>query len=96
MKTYSKEKLEGYQILGKVLLIHWSYKETLATEDTESGWGCEEVKVNVSDSRSTMIEKVIFSRYSTGAELAAINNGGVYKEDYLSFRVLAKKLVDGI
>jgi len=96
MKTYSKEKLEDYQVLGKILLIHWDHKETPATEETESGWGCEEVKVNVSDSRSTMIEKVMFSKYSTGAELAAINNGGVDKEEYLTFRVLAKKLVTDI
>ena len=43
-----------------------------------------------------MIEKVMFSKYSTGAELAAINNGGVDKEEYLTFRVLAKKLVTDI
>jgi len=95
MRVSSKDKLPEYQVIGKKLRIHWDFKEIPATDDRDGGWECEEAVCSVSASRSEIIEAIIRTKYSTyGAELAAIQNGGVDAEEHQAFRAFAKFLAD--
>jgi hypothetical protein len=42
-----------------------------------------------------LIEQLMARRYTTGAELAAINNGGEDYEEYLAYRAKCKELAIG-
>ena len=96
MRVNSNDKLPEYQVIGSKLRIHWNYEEVPETEDTPSGWSCEEAVVSKTASRSQIIEAIIATKYPTlGAELAVINNGGQEYEDYQAFRAMAKSLADG-
>ncbi|MDX1408411.1 MAG: hypothetical protein R3330_09765, partial [Saprospiraceae bacterium] len=63
--------------------------------EIETYWTAEEALCRVSDTRNVLIEKIMASQYTTGAELAAINNGGEDYEVYQAFRAQAKALADG-
>lgn len=97
MKVYSGEMPKVYDVSGQELRIHWDMKEVQSTgidETVITQWECNEALCLVSDDRSTLIEKIIGSVYSTGAEIAVINNGGAAYDDYQQFRQLAKSLAD--
>ena len=87
-----------YEVSGKELRIHWDITE-VTREDPEGKpetfWTAQEALCRVSDVRNVLIEKIMASQYTTGAELAAINNGGEDYEAYQAFRAQAKALADG-
>lgn len=98
MKVYSDAQLPVYQVIGQTLRVHWGFAEE--TKEQPDGSEivqhvCYEAICNKSDIRNTIIEKIMASEYSTGAELAAINNGGQDYEAYQAFRLQAKSLADG-
>lgn len=100
MKTYSNEQPETYQVIGKTLRIHWNIQEVTkeGMDGTETVWEADEALCDKGDSRDKLIEKIIGSVYSTGAEIAAINNAADKPEahaEYQAFRQEAKDLADG-
>jgi hypothetical protein len=96
MRVKSSTKLPEYQVIGPTLRIHWNYEEVPETEDTPAGWSCDEAAIPKTASRGQIIEAIIATKYpTTGAELAAVNNGGQEYDDYQAFRATAKSLADG-
>lgn len=98
MKTYSNEQPETYQVVGKVLRIHWNIEEVTkeGMDGPETVWEADEALCGVYDDRSSLIEKIMATAYpSYGAEVAAIVNGGDDAAAHESMRTLAKSLADG-
>ena len=99
MKTYSSERLPTYQVSGQELRIHWDAKEVPASwmnDEPQNQWEQEEAVCNVSDSRASLIEKIMATKYPTyGAEVAALCNGGDDAAQHEAFRAQAKSLADG-
>lgn len=100
MKTQASTKPETYQVLGRTLRIHWDEQEVTreGIDGQETYWEANEAECEISDGRNVLIEKIIGSVYSTGAELAAINNKDSKPEDYVAYQSLrakAKELADG-
>lgn len=101
MKTQSNDKINAYDVSGMELRIHWNIEQK-TREEMNGGvttyWEADEALCGRFDDRSTLIEKVIATEYSTGRELAAINNQATDPEAYAAyqaFRVQAKALADG-
>jgi hypothetical protein len=97
MKVYSQEQLPKFQVSGSELRVHWGAKQVpVSSIDGDQGlqWEQNEALCNVNETRSDMIEKIIASVYTTGAELAAINNGGEQYAAYQAFRAQVKVLVN--
>jgi len=66
---------------------------------TETMYQYDQVKVAASASRDQIIEAVIASKYSTGAEFATINNKDTRPDEYSvyqSFRLQAKEIVNQV
>lgn len=98
MKVHSNQKLPVYQVLGQTLRVHWDQSEQTVQDmdgNEETIFVCQEAVCQKQDNRNTLIEKIIASVYTTGAELAAINNGGEDYQAYQDFRQVAKDLADG-
>jgi len=102
MKVSAGRQFETYERSGNEIRIHWNIVQN-DKEDMDGNvvpqWEADEVVVSVLDSRSAIIEAIIGTTYSTGAELATINNKDTDAEAYAayqSFRVLAKSLADNI
>ena len=97
MKVYSLDKLPDYEVSGTELRIHWGAEEVIKNNMNEDiiHWVQNEALCNSTDNRGQIISKIINSIYDTGAELSAINDGGVKYENYQTFRLLAKSLADG-
>ena len=102
MKTVSNNELETYQILGRTLRINHSH---VAVENTDTMTAKVRIEhtyytaiCDVTDDRNTIIEAIMFSKYTPSQEFATINNMNSKPEAYASyqdFRVLAKSLADG-
>lgn len=93
----SSYELPKFQILGHTLRIHFNQTTEevtdMSTAEVRTDHVSEEALCTTFDSRSQIIEAIIKSRYrTTGAELAAINNGDPDYSAYQSFRQLAKTL----
>jgi predicted Mrr-cat superfamily restriction endonuclease len=100
MKTYASTQPESYQVLGNTLRIHWDAKEITreSMDGPQTQWEANEAVCDINDGRNALIEKIIGSVYSTGAELAAINNKDSKPDDYAEYqalRIKAKELADG-
>lgn len=101
MKSYSTTKPEAYQVLGSALRIHWDMVEMTREGmdgQPETQWESNEAVCSTTDDRHTLIERIIGSVYSTGAELAAINNKDSKPDEYAAYqalRIKAKELADG-
>ena len=101
MKVYSGDQPEVYAVSGQELRIHWDIQEIqIETMDgeTETQWVANEALCNPKDSRDTLIEKIIGSVHTAGAEIALINNKDTDPEayaEYQAFRAEAKALADG-
>lgn len=101
MKTQSTREFQVYEVSEQELRIHWDITENSREESdgsTSTYWEAREVVCNTYDNRSTIIEAIISSEYSTGRELSTINNKEDSPEEYLNyqaFRVKAKALADG-
>jgi hypothetical protein len=100
MKTQAGYQIQPYEVSGYEVRIHWNIEQK-TRQDMQGEvvyWEAEEVLCYVSDSRSVIIEKIIGSVYTTGAEIAIINNQAsdpVAYADYQAFRAQAKQLADG-
>lgn len=97
MKTYADTQQQVYEVIGQTLLIHWNMQE-VPTQEGRTQWQANEAVCHVSDGRSAIIEKIIGSVYTTGSEIATINNQAsdpVAYADYQAFRAQAKQLADG-
>ena len=101
MKVYSGDQPEVYAVSGQELRIHWDIKEVPVQSidgETETQWEANEALCHVKDSRDVLIEKIIGSVHTAGAEIALINNKDVDPQayaDYQAFRAEAKALADG-
>jgi len=97
MKTHSDRKLDTYLLLGDKLRIR--FNEVISTKDDmgeqREVYEYDEAVCHKDDTRDMIVERIIGTVYSTGAEFACINNGGEDYEEYQSFRQLAKNLADG-
>jgi len=97
MRVSSKEKLDDFQVIGDKLRIHWDHEQvTVENEDgeTETHWQCEEAVTKKTASRADIIKAIIGSKYDIYDELAAINNGYEWYEQYQIFRQKAKAIAD--
>jgi hypothetical protein len=98
MKTQASYEIQPYEVSGYELRIHWNIEQK-TKEDMDgssiSYWEANEVLCDRRDSRSQIIEKIIGSVYTVGAEIAAIQNGGQAAEDHQALRAQAKILADG-
>jgi len=100
MKAWSSQKPDVYAVSGQELRIRWDIQEITkeGMDGTETIWEANEALCNRFDSRETIIEKIIGSVMSLGAEVALINNKEIAPqayENYQSFRNQAKLLADG-
>lgn len=98
MKTQASYEIQPYEVSGYELRIHWNIEQK-TKEDMDgssiSYWEANEVLCDRRDSRSQIIEKIIGSVYTVGAEIAAIQNGGQAAENHQALRAQAKILADG-
>jgi hypothetical protein len=96
MRTNFTEKISyPFQIIGKKLYIHFNETEEIREEQTSYTYDTVVVKTNTP--REEMIEAIIASKYSIGAEFAVINNKEEKPqeyEDYQNFRNFAKSLAN--
>jgi len=93
MKSHYNEIPTQTEMLGGKMIINFNVAEV------ENGYSCDQVRVSENPTRSEVIEAVIGARYSTGAELATINNKDekpAEYEAYQVFRIFAKGLATEI
>lgn len=101
MKVYSGTQPEVYAVSGQELRIHWGIQEIQIQrmdDETETQWEANEALCHVKDTRDVLIEKIIGSVHTPGAEIALINNKDTDPQayaDYQAFRADAKALADG-
>jgi hypothetical protein len=93
MKCTSQEQKLTYEITGPDLFIFWD-EEQIQRED-ETLWQYSYLQTRSNVTRNELIEQLMAHRYNTGAELAAINNGGEDYAEYLAYRTRCKELADG-
>ena len=100
MKVYSNNKPEVYSASGNELRIRWGIQQVTTPDmegEDQTAWEASEALCSVFDDRSSLIEKIIGSVHTHGAEIALINNKGIDPEaysDYLALREVAKNLAD--
>jgi len=99
MKVYSNEQPEAYSASGNELRIRWDIQEITkeGMDGTETIWEANEALCSVFDDRASLIEKIIGSVHTPGAEIALINNKDINPSAYSAyqaFRDLAKTLTD--
>lgn len=100
MKVYSDSQPQTYQVIGQTLYIRWDAQEIAAPSmgEPRTQWVANEASVDSSAGRSAIIEAIIASVFSTGAEIAIINNQSSDAAGYAAyqaFRAQAKQLADG-
>lgn len=86
---------------GLFIRIRWNEQMVQFPNQRHDGfitqYSYDEAVIEQGDSRSVIIEKIIGSQYTTGRELATINNQDTKPEDYAAyqaFRQTAKDLAD--
>lgn len=103
MFVYSDSPLEKFakDIYGRLIRIRWNEQIIQVPNQLRTGTRDEyqynEALINVGDSRSVIIEKIIGSSYTTGGEFAVINNKDTDPTSYAAyqaFRQTAKDLAD--
>ena len=100
MKTSFDHQPSVFFVLGQTLYIRWNIQQVAVPRidgATVTQWVADEAVANVADARSALIEKIIGSQYSVGAEIATINNAQTKPQeyaDYQAFRVQTKALAD--
>lgn len=98
MKTQASHEIQPYEVSEYELRIHWNIEQKTKEDmdgSTITYWEADEALCDRRDSRSQIIEKIIGSVYTVGAEIAAIQNGGQAAEDHQALRTQAKALADG-
>ncbi len=100
MKVYSNEQPDAYSASGNELRIRWDIQQVTKLDmegNDQTTWEANEALCFVFDDRSSLIEKIIGSVHTQGAEIALINNKDidpVAYDAYQAFRDLAKNLAD--
>jgi hypothetical protein len=100
MKVYSNEQPEVYSASGNELRIRWDIQEVTKPDiegNDQTTWEANEALCSVFDQRNTLIENIIASIHTQGAEFALINNKDTKPDsyaEYQAFRNLAKQLAD--
>ena len=100
MKTHTDNILPTYQILGPTLRINFDEQSAVVDHmgQTHTAYEYQIAVVELGTSRSTIIEAIIACKYSTGREVATINNAAADPkayDQYQMFRVQAKELANG-
>lgn len=98
MRTQASHEIQTYEVSEYELRIHWNIEQKTKEDidgSTITYWEANEALCDRRDSRSQIIEKIIGSVYTVGAEIAAIQNGGQAAEDHQALRAQAKALADG-
>lgn len=89
VKTENKQQL--VQVHGNGYMVHFNEKEV------DGGFEYDQCELSNSPDRREIIESMIASRYSLGAEFAAINNKEIDPqgyEQYQAWRVLCKDMAN--
>jgi hypothetical protein len=97
-RTTSQIKMPAYQVSGGEVTIFWDEQtEQRTTEQNgdETVYSYAYCVASVYDDRAAIIEKIMATQYTTGAEIAALSNGGESAAEHEAFRVQAKALADG-
>jgi len=96
METVVDKELPQFEARGRVLRVnfHGATFTSVADDGTErTMWRYTTAEFPKVANRDERIEAILATRYPTyGAELAAINNGGVEADKYHTFRTEAKQL----
>ena len=99
MIVQSDTRPEAVELLQESKLINFDIKEVEITDtdntDIRVGFEYQQVKVDINDTRGAIIEAIIATRYSAGAEIALTNDKEsevVEYQEYQKFRLLAKSL----
>jgi hypothetical protein len=92
-RTTSQIKMPAYQVSGGEVTIFWD-EQTEQRED-ETVYSYAYCVASIYDDRAAIIEKIMATQYTTGAEIAALSNGGESAAEHEAFRVQAKTLADG-
>lgn len=91
--NFTNQLTTPFEVIGNKLRIH--FDETEVDRDGETSYNYTTATVNKNSSKDTIVEAIIASKYSTGQELATINNREEKPEEYAmyqEFRVFAKSL----
>lgn len=100
MEINTAEQRNQFEIIGNHAWVYLDETEVSRTNEdgeVEVSYNYQGTKVCLTDPRDSIVEQIIAIRYpSYGAELAAINNDGQDKKDYLAFRIEAKQIADEI
>lgn len=103
MKAYSTEPLQRFENdqFGRLIRIYWNEQMIQFPNQLHDGfitqYSYDTAEIQQGDSRSVIIETIIASQYTTGRELATINNQDVDPDsyaEYQAFRQTAKDLAD--
>jgi hypothetical protein len=92
-RTTSQIKMPAYEVSGGEVTIFWD-EQTEQRED-KTVYSYAYCVVSVYDDRAAIIEKIMATQYTTGAEIAALSNGGESAAAHEAFRTEAKALADG-
>ena len=96
--TQASTPQNTYQPSCGILQIYWDEQEKHREQpdgSTEIYYQYRICTVPVTSNRGQIIEAIMATGYTTGAEFAAVNNGGEQYEAYQAFRATAKALADG-
>jgi hypothetical protein len=85
--------MPAYEVSGSEVTIFWD-EQTEQRED-KTVYSYAYCVVSVYDDRAAIIEKIMATQYTTGAEIAALSNGGESAAAHEAFRTEAKALADG-
>jgi propanediol dehydratase small subunit len=101
MLVKSDTRPEATELLQGKKLINFDIKEVEIkdenSEDIRAGFEYLQAKVELNATRSGIIEAIIATKYSAGAEIALTNDKDTKQDDYKAyqeFRVLAKELAE--
>lgn len=99
MKVQSNEYPEESLVSSNELRVRLNIEEKTSEDDTY--WLYDEVVTNANVTYSQLLESLIASQYSTGRELAVINNQIDRPEEYIEYqefrnlcKTIAKRIIN--
>ena len=102
MKCYHDSKVPVKQVSGSEVRITFNQVEVAAPsmgdEPARTQWEGEQVIVPVGASKATIIEAIVASRYTVGAEIALSRKADydAAKVEYLAFVAMAKQVASEV
>jgi hypothetical protein len=94
MSVISYTQMPTYEPAGQDLGVYWN-EQFIEPEGEQSHWVYDYCLAKTTDNYAALVSKLIRSKYSQDAELAAINSLGVDYYRFLQFREVAKNLARG-